>query len=1215
MGKHTLDPMVVNGTVIPGEDEDHFKENVPDVQKVILECLSLKKLALSHDGVCVMAGGQDGEREQGGEAERSDGMTDEESAVSEDSTDGRCDNDGVGHITLKSFICTGVDIEIPDNTRFSEDTVILLAEDHAAENHWSSALESENLGNFEDFILSSNSMKHEDHNYGQVEKFMINAESSQLGFEPLPDLNESEANAPENRVEISSENPSEFPSENLGDVAHDYELERDSYCQEGSTQSFPSLCGVSEPSCTVEAVGPDGGPEVLSNQCSIILDTSMPQVSLIVPSSPLLHSSRWHRSEEEAAVQSVVAALSSTPVMRPTSPADLSARLPNGSLEISVAQSISDEPSDKCPLVKKSVSMDSTSKHSDETSADLMRSMLSIPMTPKMQTSLIQNVCPKEMNQDFDAPQQAEVECHQKGGEPTLNPACMEPAPKTPERQEILLGGRASSLWTEKFESPMPSPQHNSTELSSPPSCGSAQPSEGNNAAQSVAPLHLPLAQSEPLQQQLLKMMELLILKSGGSTSHQHVAVGTSPVHQNERSVNTSGLFELKREISVAEASTSTDSLLWTLTPGSLESASREELQQRLTSLLIMVEVLSQQLSSVRGHKQSAGPGPSELREKLVQTDHTELNQVGPQDMVHDGMGRSGPHHCNEAAFSVMEQLRVQHAIQVARLEENVGSHVTLKGALSKAHLEQVFLWAAFCSSWRSQPLPTWSVATTLQTVFCGEFPFVETQLSPTGCPVFLCAPEIGVLRQQLGEAEEERTQLHMKNTELSATVSSIQASYAFLQQALADETRKLQQSSEEAREATERVHSLEAELKESCWQLEEQAHMLAEREQMLTELRSQAQVHIQQLEQLHEVQEQLAALKEMNEYLQAENELSQEQVAESEGLLKSHLQGLRERNLECEDLKRLLSELRQERECLLEELDSTRSKARAMLLDMGEQLSQASVDVAVLHHRVHGLTSALQSALHPEVGPSALLPPCIREERSNVVELLSGLGDALSELISTITQLREVKDTEQRELEHTVCSLRGELQVLTIKHSSEVADLRVQMQRLQARVDKDAEVLQHKAQEERTLKKLCSELDQSRELLQQYRSENSDLRRELTGLRHSLQQAELEAQVLREELSTTGAHSELETLNERLELRKEVAKLKRNLMEVEDSRGKLLERAKRHQLVHETNQKKSERELHLLDKMIDTVRQTLSSIPAVVQNCEELQKLVTYLG
>ncbi|XP_018591206.1 uncharacterized protein LOC108924370 [Scleropages formosus] len=211
MGKHTLDPMVVNGTVIPGEDEDHFKENVPDVQKVILECLSLKKLALSHDGVCVMAGGQDGEREQGGEAERSDGMTDEESAVSEDSTDGRCDNDGVGHITLKSFICTGVDIEIPDNTRFSEDTVILLAEDHAAENHWSSALESENLGNFEDFILSSNSMKHEDHNYGQVEKFMINAESSQLGFEPLPDLNESEANAPENRVEISSENPSEFP--------------------------------------------------------------------------------------------------------------------------------------------------------------------------------------------------------------------------------------------------------------------------------------------------------------------------------------------------------------------------------------------------------------------------------------------------------------------------------------------------------------------------------------------------------------------------------------------------------------------------------------------------------------------------------------------------------------------------------------------------------------------------------------------------------------------------------------------------------------------------------------------------------------------------------------------------------------------------------------------------------------------------------------------
>lgn len=45
-------------------------------------------------------------------------------------------------------------------------------------------------------------------------------------------------------------------------------------------------------------------------------------------------------------------------------------------------------------------------------------------------------------------------------------------------------------------------------------------------------------------------------------------------------------------------------------------------------------------------------------------------------------------------------------------------------------------------------------------------------------------------------------------------------------------------------------------------------------------------------------------------QFLQAENELSREQVAETEALLRSHLLGLRERNLECEDLKQALTHL-----------------------------------------------------------------------------------------------------------------------------------------------------------------------------------------------------------------------------------------------------------------------------------------------------------------
>lgn len=49
----------------------------------------------------------------------------------------------------------------------------------------------------------------------------------------------------------------------------------------------------------------------------------------------------------------------------------------------------------------------------------------------------------------------------------------------------------------------------------------------------------------------------------------------------------------------------------------------------------------------------------------------------------------------------------------------------------------------------------------------------------------------MGVLRQNLTEREEERSQLDRKVTELSATVSSTLASYAFLEQALTAETTK----------------------------------------------------------------------------------------------------------------------------------------------------------------------------------------------------------------------------------------------------------------------------------------------------------------------------------------------------------------------------------------------------------------------------------------
>nr|XP_015222820.1 PREDICTED: uncharacterized protein LOC107079905 [Lepisosteus oculatus] len=145
---------------------------------------------------------------------------------------------------------------------------------------------------------------------------------------------------------------------------------------------------------------------------------------------------------------------------------------------------------------------------------------------------------------------------------------------------------------------------------------------------------------AQALQQQLLQMAEILMfpLPSGAqgapassSSSVELCPVGTctTPVHRTERSVNTSGVFERKREISVAEMGTNTDSLLWNLPdPESLQALPRADLEMRLTSALIVMEALSQQVASARARGQVVRPGPSSLRETFVQTDLTELSQV-----------------------------------------------------------------------------------------------------------------------------------------------------------------------------------------------------------------------------------------------------------------------------------------------------------------------------------------------------------------------------------------------------------------------------------------------------------------------------------------------------------------------------------------------------------------------------------------------------------
>lgn len=1000
-----------------------------------------------------------------------------------------------------------------------------------------------------------------------------------------------------------------------------------------------------------------------------------------------------------------------------------------------------------------------------------------------------------------------------------------------------------SQLWDEALDSPLPPPCLNSTALpsrllclSSPPSplpqapgMASIEPVPQQDSAVVSGPAgqalnHAALLESGPLQDQLRQVAELLMAASGrfvdqptappppATFNQQHVAVATTPVRCHsvcigtspqqqefvERSVNTSALQEV--EVQVSDACTSTDSLHLNLNAGCLASLSREELEQRLTSYLIMTEALLQQLACAHAQTRSLCPAPSDLRNKLIQTDHTELSQretykdlyvialdkieslqmdlnelqdlhqnlqamslnmvavktetedalssmraigdtvtADQQDMSKQvfqmrklyGKCRESlkkmqlkTRDClqqkdemrqrmedalqaEEAAISVTQQLREHCAARVAVLEENVGSHqqllealahsCPLQATLNRNYVEtlseakellsstleeqnqlQQELDKARCLLQRNKPILRQLHQVALSAKEQSELHQADTQqamedraqiqqeLEQTQTSLqdanqlvgdlntqhTILTTEMQVLRQQLGEMEEECERLQKCNAELSATVTSTLASYAFLEQALDGEKKRMQHSIQETQEANERASGLEEALDMSRLEVQELVEALAQRDGLVEDLQAQAQTYEAQLHHLHKLRAELSSSKEMNEFLQMENELTREQMSESEAQLRLHLQSLRERNLECEDLKLDLAQLRLDHDTLQAEL--TRAEARHQRQE--EQMSQASNQVTLLHHHIHCFNSTLKHALAAKMSepsseeepqesslntssetaggmesPTAVFassrsafsrvpvitPKKQQEQENSVVQVVTEMTGMFSKLTDTINRLQQHQDNEQEQLHKAKEALQAEVEEERRRYQEQRQELNEQLQHLQAQVEKDGTALQQKAEDEKALTKLSSEMDKNMEQTQKYRAENIELRREAAELRLALKQSQVEVQFLREELSRTNGPTTPNTkaTEEKIRLLKEVEELKQTLSEVEESKAKLLERAKRHQTVHMINQSKLEKELHLLDDMIENVRKTLSSVPHVVTSCIELQELVAFLG
>uniref|UniRef100_A0A8C5EL92 Sperm-associated antigen 5 n=1 Tax=Gouania willdenowi TaxID=441366 RepID=A0A8C5EL92_GOUWI len=772
----------------------------------------------------------------------------------------------------------------------------------------------------------------------------------------------------------------------------------------------------------------------------------------------------------------------------------------------------------------------------------------------------------------------------------------------------------AGGLLAEVLESPMPRPLLNSTAVGCKPQAG-PMIELGEELAEraTIAPqaevqkqvLDFPLMPEGPLQQQLMQMAEFLILASGkmgpaataiaphsAAVSHpefkaaaaeSHTAsVGTSPVKQVNRSLNTSGLYERKRLFSVVDSCTMTDPLLWNLPSGSLEGHSRPELEQRLISSMIMVEALVQQLTAARAQAcPSAGRSPSELREKLVQTEHTELSQVSTISTLSLRNGLDSLQQrsdmetqmqeavtAKEAAFNVMEQLRTHCAIEMSASEKSAESQQELLVALKQTYPQQVEKnttnhrhndsgknnnlqslvqrcvpillklneKAADALRERDEHMSEKDQAIEEReqeklNEAHSNLQSCRDQIGDLNLQVTILTSEMGVLRQKLMEKEDETSLLERKAMELSATVSSTLASYTFLEQALAGETTKYD------------TFTHRKQLSRALAQSEEQLEQL----QTLTESQS------LQIQQLQDVCTQLSSIRETNEFLLMENELAREQVRESEQMLGENLQSLRERNIQCEDLKREVSQLRVENKSLQDELETTQYQSNTARLQHEETMAHVVTDITLLFHTLHGMNN----------------------------ELHSDLSDPVTKQVS--------------------CRL------FTLGKSSALF-LRLL----------DGYCSSNKFEtDEKILTKLISDVQESQEALNKHKTESNELRKELSELRRALHQSKRESQFLLEELKKAEdpLASPAHYLEEKIHLLKEVERLKACLQEVEQARVKLLERAKRHQIIHQTNQQKTEKELLMLNKMIRKIRETLLSVPEVVNSCKQLQQLIEYIG
>uniref|UniRef100_A0A2K5YVC2 Sperm associated antigen 5 n=1 Tax=Mandrillus leucophaeus TaxID=9568 RepID=A0A2K5YVC2_MANLE len=787
-----------------------------------------------------------------------------------------------------------------------------------------------------------------------------------------------------------------------------------------------------------------------------------------------------------------------------------------------------------------------------------------------------------------------------------------------------------------------------------------------------------------------------------GTTPFSTCSVGTwfTPSAPQEKSTNTSqaGLVGTK------DSTSETERLLCGRPPD-LTALSRHDLEDNLLSSLVILEVLSRQLRDWKS--QLAVPHP-ETQDSSTQTDtsHSGItNKLQHLKESHEmGQALQQARNVMQSWLLVSKELISLLHLSLLHLEEDKTTvsqesrHTEILVSCCfdllkklRAKLQSLKAEREEARHREEMALRGKDVAETVLEAFCAHASQRISQLEQDLASMQEFRGLLKDTQTQLVGLHTEQEELVQQTVSLTSTLQqdwrSMQLDYTTwtallsrsrqLTEKLTVKSRQALQERDAAIEEKQELRAqlqilanLDNQLKELQSQHAHCAQDLAVKDELLCQLiqsneEQAAQWQKEEMALKHmqaELQQQQAVLakevrdlKETLEFADQENQVAHLELGQVECQLKTTLEVLRERSLQCDNLK--------------DTVENLTAKLASTIVDNQEQdlqkTRQYSQKLGVLTEQLQRLTLFLQTKLkekteqetlllstacaptqeHPLPNDSTFLGSILiavadEEPESTPVPLLGsdksaftrvasmvslqpaetpGMEESLAEMsIMTIelqslcSLLQESKEEAIRTLQRKICELQARLQAQEEQHQeaqkAKEADIEKLNQALCLRYKNEKE-LQEVIQQQN--EKILEQIDKSGELI--------SLREEVTHLTRSLRRAETETKVLQEalegQLDSSCQPVATNWIQEKVWLSQEVDKLRVMFLEMKNEKEKLMIKFQSHRSILEENLRRSDKELEKLDDIVQHIYKTLLSIPEVVRGCKELQGLLEFLS